>query len=109
MSPQERALIDAIRDDPDDDLRRLVYADWLEEHGQAERAELIRVQVELAKRPGARELIARERELLDKHRRAWLRPPKAPAVRFVRGLGEGYPPPPAELRAGGEKARRGGL
>jgi uncharacterized protein (TIGR02996 family) len=31
----------------DDDTRRLVYADWLDENGQGERAELIRVQVEL--------------------------------------------------------------
>src|SRR5262249_51187264 len=28
---------------------RLVYADWLEEHGQPERAEFIRAQVELAR------------------------------------------------------------
>jgi uncharacterized protein (TIGR02996 family) len=41
-------LLQAILDDPDDDLRRLVYADWLEEHGQVERAELIRVQCRLA-------------------------------------------------------------
>jgi len=27
---------------PDDDAPRLVYADWLEEHGQPERAGLIR-------------------------------------------------------------------
>lgn len=30
---------------PDDDTRRVVYADWLQEHGEPERAEFIRVQV----------------------------------------------------------------
>ena len=43
------AFLQAIIDVPEDDLPRLVYADWLEEHGQAERAELIRVQVQLAR------------------------------------------------------------
>lgn len=38
----------AIIDHPEDDGVRLIYADWLEEHGQAERAELIRVQCALA-------------------------------------------------------------
>lgn len=33
---------------PVDDAPRLVYADWLEENGQPERAEFIRVQIELA-------------------------------------------------------------
>lgn len=32
---------------PDDDVPRLIYADWLEEHGWSERAEFIRVQCEL--------------------------------------------------------------
>jgi uncharacterized protein (TIGR02996 family) len=38
----EEALWQAIVDDPDDDLPRLVYADWLDEHGQAERSRLLR-------------------------------------------------------------------
>ena len=33
-----------ILDHPDDDGPRLVYADWLEEHGDCDRAELIRLQ-----------------------------------------------------------------
>lgn len=40
----EEAFIRAIRETPDDDAPRLIYADWLEEHGQADRAEFIRVQ-----------------------------------------------------------------
>lgn len=44
----EAALLAAVLADPDDDLPRLAYADWLEEHDQPERAEFIRVQMELA-------------------------------------------------------------
>ena len=47
------ALLAAVLADPDADLPRLVYADWLEERGEAERAEFIRVQVELARDRGA--------------------------------------------------------
>jgi uncharacterized protein (TIGR02996 family) len=41
------ALLHAILDDPDDDGPRLVYADWLEEHGEQARAEFIRVECQL--------------------------------------------------------------
>jgi len=44
MTADERALIQAIIAAPDDDLPRLVYADWLEEHGRPERAEFIRMR-----------------------------------------------------------------
>lgn len=40
------ALLAAIVASPDDDLPRLVYADWLEEDGQLERAQFIRTAVE---------------------------------------------------------------
>jgi uncharacterized protein (TIGR02996 family) len=45
------ALLTAILADPDEDTPRLVYADWLQEHGEAERAEFIRLQCELARLP----------------------------------------------------------
>jgi uncharacterized protein (TIGR02996 family) len=32
---QRQAFLDAIIADPDDDAVRLIYADWLEEHGTA--------------------------------------------------------------------------
>jgi uncharacterized protein (TIGR02996 family) len=32
------AFIEAIAESPNDDTPRLVYADWLDEHGQPERA-----------------------------------------------------------------------
>jgi uncharacterized protein (TIGR02996 family) len=37
------AFLQAILDAPDDDTPRLVYADWLEEYGQPDRAAFIRV------------------------------------------------------------------
>lgn len=43
------AFLRAILDRPDDDAPRLVYADWLDDRGDADRAELIRVQCEIAK------------------------------------------------------------
>jgi len=72
----EEALLQAIHDAPEDHGPRLVYSDWLEEHGNSERAEFIRVQCELA-RPGRasarrKRLQAREQELLVAHRQQWL-------------------------------------
>jgi uncharacterized protein (TIGR02996 family) len=43
------ALIAAILANPDEDTPRLMYADWLDEHGDAPRAEFIRVQCALAR------------------------------------------------------------
>jgi uncharacterized protein (TIGR02996 family) len=45
----DAAFLADICASPADDTPRLVYADWLNENGQGERAEFIRVQVELAK------------------------------------------------------------
>jgi len=45
MTERER-LIRAIEADPDDDAVRLVYADWCEENGDADRARFIRLQCE---------------------------------------------------------------
>ena len=47
MTPTGTALLAAILANPDEDTPRLVYADWLEENGEPERAEFIRVQCEL--------------------------------------------------------------
>jgi len=47
--PDEReALVLAVFAQPDDDLPRLQYADWLDEHGECSQAELIRIQCEQA-------------------------------------------------------------
>jgi uncharacterized protein (TIGR02996 family) len=77
MTPDD-AFLQAIIESPDDDGLRLVYADYLEEQGQPERAELIRVQIELARfqeDPSWRdEWEAREQELLRAHGEQWLGP-----------------------------------
>ena len=44
-----QAILWAILQDPDSDVDRLVYADWLEENGQEARGQFIRVQCELAR------------------------------------------------------------
>ncbi len=43
----DRAFIEAIQEHPDDDVHRLVWADWLDDHGQADRATFVRHQVRL--------------------------------------------------------------
>lgn len=44
----EAAFLAKIIAEPDEDVHRLVYADWLQDHGRPERAEFIRVQCEIA-------------------------------------------------------------
>ena len=48
MSNDEHALLAAIAAAPADDTPRLVYADWLDDHGRAVRAEFIRLQCRIA-------------------------------------------------------------
>lgn len=45
MKTDGEALLVAILDDPCDDALRLIYADWLDEDGQPERARYIREQI----------------------------------------------------------------
>lgn len=49
MTSDLEALIRTVIACPDDDTPRLVVADWFEEHGEGDRAEFIRVQIELAR------------------------------------------------------------
>ena len=83
----ETALLAAIRAAPDDDAPRLIYADWLDEHGQPERAEFIRVQCELARRETPALRSGRSR-LLAAHHDFFAGPLAAPHLRFRfdRGL-----------------------
>src|SRR5262245_8775522 len=46
---EQAAFIDAIRDAPDEDAHRLVYADWLQERGEADQAAFLRAHVALAR------------------------------------------------------------
>lgn len=78
------ALHAAICANPDDDTPRLVFADWLDEHGEHFRAEFIRVQIEAVRLPVGKKRAAKEaraKELLDAHEKEWAKPIK----RFVAG------------------------
>jgi uncharacterized protein (TIGR02996 family) len=94
------AFLSAIRETPDDDLHRLVYADWLDDHGDSDRAEFIRIQCRLAtlsEYDRARdELEVRERELLTEHEREWVRglPKEVCSWRFRRGFVDEVTLPP---------------
>jgi len=92
---EENELLEGVLDDPDDDAIRLVFADWLEEHRQEERAEFIRLQIQLDRMPwedhrrGVCEI--RAQRLLAAHRDEWERPLPAwarGAVIFHRGFAE---------------------
>lgn len=97
---EEQAFFRAIRARPDDDLPRLVYADWLDEHDEHDRAQFIRIQCELASGTNdgeplsderRRALEAREAELFAGHRAEWeapLRALGATSVGFRQGLAE---------------------
>jgi len=43
------SFLRAIAESPDDDATRLMFSDWLDDHGHHQRAEFIRLQVELAR------------------------------------------------------------
>jgi uncharacterized protein (TIGR02996 family) len=91
----EHPFVQEVRANPHDDAPRLIYADYLDEAGDA-RAELIRVQVALAGlapgEPERRELELREDELLNKYADEWLAPLRALGTEgvsrrsFQRGL-----------------------
>jgi uncharacterized protein (TIGR02996 family) len=90
------ALLAAILAHPDEDTPRLMYADWLDEHGQPERAEFIRIQCAPDADEAAEERAA---ELEERNRARWLAGlPQFPGARweFRRGFPE-YLDVPAEL------------
>ena len=45
----DSAFLASILEAPDDDAPRLIYADWLDEQGESDRAEFIRLQVREAR------------------------------------------------------------
>ena len=76
--PALLSLLESARAEPHDDAPRLVLADWLDDHGESDRAQFVRLQLRLA--PGAQHLEAAQREelevryraLLDRHGGCWL-------------------------------------
>ncbi len=86
---ERRALMVAMIANPDDDTPRLVFADWLQEHGDEHdraRAEFIRLQVEAARLPERdkkrKKLERAAGKLANEHHAAWL----APLTAFVHQL-----------------------
>jgi uncharacterized protein (TIGR02996 family) len=90
---ERAALVAAIAANPDDDTPRLAFADWLQEHGEDDRAEFVRLQCELHQpvqsgcppRSGAE--YTRVNRLFLAHWREWFRP-------LILALGADEPQPP---------------
>jgi uncharacterized protein (TIGR02996 family) len=84
------ALTAAVLADPDADLPRLLFADWCDDHGDPDRAEFVRVQVELARlaadSPYRPPLEDREDELMRLGFARW----KVPAGHGVQGFVRGF-------------------
>src|SRR5437660_9704214 len=89
--PQVLAFLDAIKERPEDDVPRLILADWLEEHGDP-RGEFVRLQVQRARLPEySREWSAlrrREEAIRKRHAAEWKRPLRSVGGRwsYERGL-----------------------
>jgi uncharacterized protein (TIGR02996 family) len=74
---EEESFVRHIREDPRDEVARLIYADYLEDAGDP-RGEFIRVQCELARLevgdPARPNLVEREEQLLEQYSEDWLSP-----------------------------------
>lgn len=81
---EEEGFIRAIQESPQDDSLRLVYADWLEEHGDAQRAEYLRLEHQFSHVPG------RLRALCQQLDPGWLasvlRRPVRARLKVLRGI-----------------------
>ena len=76
MSDRE-AFVSAVAANPADDLPRLVFADWLDENGDSERAEFVRTQIRWHHATDAAEkkhLNRRAASLFRDYWQRWLRP-----------------------------------
>jgi uncharacterized protein (TIGR02996 family) len=74
IGPQELGFLRQIRRQPDQPGPRLVYADWLDEQGQCDRAEFVRLgcwKSGLKVRAPGHELSERAVALLEKHLTDW--------------------------------------
>jgi uncharacterized protein (TIGR02996 family) len=105
---QERDLLHAVADEPDDDAPRLVYADWLDDHDRPTHAEFIRAQLALAglSEDSQRrlELAFRARQLLDAHEGEWIdRTAGVIERRWSRGFVEMLDIDPTFLHEDGEE------
>src|SRR5205807_1195594 len=75
---QEEVFLQEILANPEDDTPRLVYADWLDDHGEGGRGEFIHLQCELARlpegAPGRAERARRADELQAMYEEEWVGP-----------------------------------
>src|SRR5205809_8115599 len=67
MHADELAFLRGLQASPGDDLPRLIYAEWLDEHGQPERAAYLRAECALANAANAREARPPEQRLAELH------------------------------------------
>jgi uncharacterized protein (TIGR02996 family) len=98
--PDRESFVAAIAAAPDDDLPRLVFADWLDEHGEPDRAEFIRLQIQShnATDPAERRALdERVSELYRDHWPTWFGP-------FLRALDPDRPVPGGYNPSGGPLA-----
>jgi len=108
---EDEALLRAVLTAPDDDAPRLVYADWLDEHGDPARAAFIRTQIEIGCRPSSHarlvQLKQAESTLLRANREAWTAwvPGWAEARAFHRGFLEGIRAEAGDFIAGADEVR----
>jgi uncharacterized protein (TIGR02996 family) len=69
--PEYRTWIATIAANHDEDVPRLMCADWLTDHGEDDRAEFIRVQCELARTPKVVHYAERHGKTLSDYRCEW--------------------------------------
>ena len=91
--PGYEPFLRAICANPEDNTVRLVYADWLAENGDEERAEFIRLQVAVPDRPQQfDERYARIEELRKRNWEAWFGElPKFPGIGWSGSFRRGFP------------------
>jgi uncharacterized protein (TIGR02996 family) len=70
---EQAALLAGIGARPDDDTARLVYADWLDEHGDEEQAAFVRQSIALARTPGAERELGELNHNSEEQGQRWLR------------------------------------
>ena len=91
--PAHEPFLRAICAAPDDDAPRLVFADYLDETGDPERAEFIRLQIQFARTP---DVYGPERrrcdELFRARRRRWLAELPGPPELWAESSLAGQPP-----------------
>ena len=91
LASTEAELLRAIREAPEDDGARLVYADWLLERDDP-RGELIQLQLARTTRTLSTEEQERELALIKQHAKAWIGEPSAAVAQLINSLGTGLSP-----------------